>query len=300
MIYIKLFSTSFLAIFVIMPVLSQKVDLNWKVKTDEPIAYKTINETLKNENSGIFEGLIKMMSDTSSTTIDSAKTMNSKYEKFVEAMYGDTKSLEQLSILTKRTDGMIDVKFVLDDFSESNENDSSNTKLFQRMARGVQLRGIINPSGKIESFYTKVDQKNLLSLLFELPTKKVKKGDEWSLSVNWIQMNHQFIADSSYRVNKASLIQLKKENGNQIAVINYNLKEGVFGSLKNPMNQKNVPTTMQMGFEGVAEFSITDGKLINFNGVLSYDATGFQTSSTKQAYILSEITVIPDKLKSYE
>ena len=54
--------------------------------------------------------------------------------------------------------------------------------MMRKSMTGTMLRGTVNKDGSLHSFWVKGEQKNLISLLFELPTQSVKKGDSWTLN----------------------------------------------------------------------------------------------------------------------
>lgn len=55
-------------------------------------------------------------------------------------------------------------------------------------------------------------------MLFELPTKAVQIGDSWSLDINLISNDHNFICDSSYKTNKVTMVEIKKVNGEHSSI----------------------------------------------------------------------------------
>lgn len=90
--------------------------------------------------------------------------------------------------------GNVDIEMLL-------KNDKADTteKLFSGMAKmngNVVLRGKVSPEGEVLSFYYKRAQNNLISMLFELPAKPAKVGDEWNLKVDMITMDQNFKADT--------------------------------------------------------------------------------------------------------
>jgi hypothetical protein len=131
----------------------------------------------------------------------------------------------------------------------------------------------------------KNNQKNLLSLLFELPSTKVKVGDKWSQNVNLIEIDENFICESSNKNNVVSFVKIKKVEDEIIAVLNYDIKEFVSGfyHIENSkiLYGKEIEDRkimMNLGFYGYAEFSITKGRWLLFEGFMITEASGASNS----------------------
>lgn len=163
-------------------------------------------------------------------------------------------------------------------------------KMMQSMTQGVMLRGSVYETGGIHSFWVKSAQKNLIALFFELPTKPVKVGDKWSLDINLITNDQNFDCDSSYKINEVTLADIKKINGETIAVLKYNIVEYVKGNFNTPSffgsegGQKE--TMMKFTHQGIAEFSVDKGRWINYDGIMSLEATGVMTANKKTKFTL--------------
>ena len=280
---------------------SNKVDLKWKIEDDKILAYKTIMEQVD-------IGEIEMPSQTLFDKILKSDPGNiDKYydqiKKFFESFYEGFENYSIITVLEKREDNNIDVKMVYGDFSEkqnTDEPDAADEKsLFKNIMKGVQLRGIINENGGIESFYTKRDQKNLLAAFFQLPEHSINIGDKWELEINWLTTDHYFICQKADRINEVQLIDVVKRDGETIGILKYEIYEKVDGNFKSPLGKGPTPTMMEMRLEGICEFSITAGKWKNYSGLLSFKSTGYQNVSYKQKYALIELEVIPEKVYDY-
>jgi hypothetical protein len=155
------------------------------------------------------------------------------------------------------------------------------------------LRGSVYKNGSLHSFWMKNNQKNLLSLFFELPNKELKKGDSWILSnVNFIGNDHNFICKKAEKKNQITLTDIRKLNGETIAVIDYNILEYVFGDFNTPAFLGNEAgskkTEMKFIYKAQAEFSVEKGKWISYNGIMSLDASGALNSVQKKKFALIE------------
>ncbi|MES1220680.1 MAG: hypothetical protein ABUT20_34590 [Bacteroidota bacterium] len=152
--------------------------------------------------------------------------------------------------------------------------------MMMKLNGNVMLRGAVNEGGSIQSFYVKNDQKNLISMFFELPNRQISVGDKWTLAINFISMDQNFTCDSSFKKNAVTLIDLKQTGGQTIAVLKYDIEEFVLGDFNSPMTGGSKKTTMKMIFNAIAEFSIEKGRWVNYDGILSLKATGVMTSAT--------------------
>jgi hypothetical protein len=161
--------------------------------------------------------------------------------------------------------------------------------LLALMSKGAVLRGAVNADGGIQSFYLKGDQRNLVSLLFELPGKPVNVGDSWSLDVHMISMDQNFVCDSSYRKNVVTLVDIKKVGGETVAVLRYDVAEYVSGNFTSPLAEDPIPTYMKMTHHALASFSVDRGRWISYEAIVAIDSKGFMNT-----HVLRKISLIPD------
>lgn len=155
----------------------------------------------------------------------------------------------------------------------------------QAWLREIQLTGL----WEIHSFWVKSKQKNLIAMFFELPNKPVKVGDTWQIDVNLIANDQNFECDSAYKINMVTLTDIKKINGETIAVIKYEIEEFVDGSFNSPaFFGSGGPTQTMMKFthQAIAEFSIDKGRWISYDGIMGLVASGIMTSNTKKKFSL--------------
>ncbi|SEA53131.1 hypothetical protein [Bizionia paragorgiae] len=166
--------------------------------------------------------------------------------------------------------GNFDVKMIL----KATKADSVETYISKmaKLNKNVVLRGKFTPEGKILSFYYEQNKKNLISLLFELPQKSVKIGDEWNIDVDMISLDQHFKADSLHKKNTVRLKDIVERNGNKIAIIEYDLNEYVSGSLmkKKSLNSKQNELSEKPYLKAIhkiiGEFNIDKGFWISYNG----------------------------------
>jgi len=266
-------------------------DLNWKLINDEKIAYLTVMEQIdsaKVEWPSFFKNFQEIFKD-------SADFEDVDFSKFFESFYKGIENYSMITILQKHHD-WIDVSVIRENFSENEPKDSVG---FQQMFKGIQLRGLLNQNGDIQSFYTKREQKNLLAVFFQLPSHPVKIGDKWKLDLNWITTDHNFSCDSMSRINEVELIDIKVKDNDTIAILKYKNYERIKGDFNFPFANKAVPTMFDMRYDAISEFSISNGRWINYSGIISYKSTGYQNAQYKQRFALIEKKDIPEKILKY-
>ena len=253
---------------------SDAISLKWKLKPDETIGYKTAMEQVESTD---FE-------------IDFGDDKNMPKKEFKEIFDGLKKEFEKTSfIMTMQWNdrGNIETKMFTEGFNDK-DTKPIDPKNFNpaSMMKGIMLRGEINESGQIESFYLKGAQKNLIAMYFELANRPVKIGDTWSLNVSYLQFDQSFVCKSADRTNNVELIDVLKDKNDTIAVIKYDISESASGYMKNPMTNEKIETSLSMSFNGIAEFSVNNGRWIKYNGILETTQKGMMSGSSKQKLAL--------------
>lgn len=259
---------------------SDAIIMKWKLKPDETIGYKTAMEQIEKSDVDIDFGL------GDSIPKNEIKEILDKYRKEFE-------KTSYITTMQWNDRGNIQTKMFNEDFKEK-DTKKFDLKDFnpEDMLKGVLLRGEINENGQIESFYLQNRQKNMIAMFFELPDRPVKIGDTWSLDVSFLQFDQSFVCKSAERTNNVELIEILKESSDTVVVIKYNIYESANGYMKNPMNQQKVETALSMRFTCIAEFSVTKGRWITYNGILETIQKGIMSVSSKQ-----KLALIPfDKL----
>jgi hypothetical protein len=106
-------------------------------------------------------------------------------------------------------------------------------------------------------------------------------------------MDQNFTCDSSSKTNEVTLIGIKKENGDTIAVLKYNISEYVHGNFYMPSfsgNGQEKSTMMDFSYKGIAEFSVEKGRWIKYDGIMNLSAEGAIVSQKKERYALLNIS----------
>ncbi len=260
-----------------------KIVLKWKLKPGEVLTYKTALDEIDTANfkSTTFNigSLIKTLKDSSS---------DKKVDELVKEFNKEFKNTTLISMLTEQRMGIIDIALRLDkkEISGDSTGDSASIaakemlKYFQSLSKGVALRGAVNENGNVQSFYLKNDQRNLIALFYELPDKPIKVGDSWGLDIHFLSMDQNCVCDTSYRKNQVKFIGIKKDGTETIAILKYDIEEYVSGDYGSPMSDKSVKTMMRMTYNGIAEFSVEEGRWKNYNGIMSLTASGIMDSHT--------------------
>ncbi|NOG45775.1 MAG: hypothetical protein HND50_11100 [Calditrichaeota bacterium] len=249
------------------------ITLKWKLKTDETIGYKTAMEQVQSSDFEIDFGDNDMPKD--------------EIKKVFEGLRKEFEKTSFITTMQWNDRGNIETKMFTEGYKES-ESKPLDLKSFEpsSMMKGVMLRGEINENGQIQSFYLKSAQKNLIAMFFELPNKPVGLGDTWALGVSYLQFDQSFVCKSANSDNRVELIDILVEQNDTIVVLKYDISEHAEGFIKNPMTNKKVQTSLSMDFNGIAEFSVSEGRWTNYNGILETTQKGMMTGSSKQKLAL--------------
>ena len=271
---------------------NQTVDLKWEIGENEKLNYATVMSDIDTSSIEMdFGGLFKSLSDSTESGLKESKDF---FKKFNDAF----KNLDYVTTLSKEENGVIEIVMATRPKENVNETEIDSTdskeaemlKMMQSLNQGIMLRGSVYESGDIHSFWVKSNQKNLIAIFFQLPANPVKIGDKWSLDVNLIANDQNFECDSAYKVNEVTLTDIKKVDGETVAVLKYNIIEYVNGDFNSPSFFGNEggkkKTMMKFSHQGIAEFSIDNGRWITYDGIMSLEASGVLTANKKTKFTL--------------
>jgi hypothetical protein len=241
------------------------VALRWNVKKE--IAYSTTIDTIRNKSS-----LAEEIASKSPASSD--KPGNPPPDLIAEL--SKPRNYEMISTLFPLDSGDIAIELRIVEIKGKEEPNTEAGKALSELYKGMkgrlQFRAHINTKGDITSFWLPQPQKNIVSLMFQLPSAPVKVGDEWDIDVNFIHMSANFICSNSKFKNLAKLVDIKKEAEDMVASIEYDIYEKVEGTF-DVLDSKPVTT---MTFKGNADFLINKGRWRFF--------TGTMTTSVKQDF----------------
>lgn len=280
--------------FVTIATFGQKIDLEWKIGAQEKLSYMTVMSEIDTASVDVnFNGLSRSFSDSTGRGISEVKDF---FEKLNDAY----KNVDLLTTLKNRGDGVVDIVMVASrdeqyqlkaDTSDRRQRDI--IKALQAMTQGVALRGSVFATGGMHSFWVKSNQKNLISVFFELPTKPVRVGDEWELDINLIANDQNFACDSAYKRNRVTLTDIRKVQGERIAVLKYDIVEYVKGPFTAPAfggkGGTQTETMMKFTYQAIAEFSIDKGRWVSYDGIMTLVASGVMNANKKTKFTLIRV-----------
>ncbi len=267
------------------------VFLKWKLKPGEILTYKTEMREIDTANHKDFDmsGMVRAISGKDTSKLADMRKLWSKISKEIQ-------NFDMITQLTEKHKGVITIEMMainrdntVPKLRAKNADDSLKNigKLLRLLTNGVKLRGAVNEDGSIQSFYTKNDQRNLLSVFFELPAKNIKVGDSWALDVHLLSADENFVCDSAFKKNQVTFIAFENINGEHIATLKYDILEYMHGDFKSPMGEGAQKLMMKMTHQAIARFSIEKGRWIFYEGVMSLSSSGMMTSqSTKKLSLL--------------
>ena len=297
------------------------IELKWKILPNDSLVYQTVmteigESTFEMDFGGFFDSMLDSHSSESkifgkeffktlkeslnNTDLITVLTPSKYFENVIDiVLFAEKKeapipeeSDEQIEMMEDRVSD--DEEMEVED-QDTSEFDPAKKMInaMKEMLKGVLLRGSVNTNGTLHSFWLKSSQKNLISIFFELPGKPIRVGDTWILhNVNFIGNDHNFVCEEAKKRNIVKLIEIKKEKGQTIAVIEYDLYEYVSGEFNAPTlflgGSHKEKTVMTFVFKALAEFSIEEGKWISYNGIMALKTSGVMTTNQKQKFALIE------------
>ena len=278
----KLFLTILLITLNITAQEKETVDLNWKIS--DTLVYKTVMKDV----------LLKK-----GTRESQKDSISEKISGIFKEMQEQMSNLKYETKLFPDKNGHVDIAMML----KKEKGDTTQT-LFSGIAQingNVLLRGKVSSQGELLSLYYKREQSNLISILFELPTRPIKVGDEWSLKVDMISMDQNFKADTIFKKNIVRLKDLKMRNGNKIAIIEYDIQEyvsGDFGVGMSPMilgDSADKKTFMKMSHKAIGEFDIEKGFWVLYDGIMDLETNFMPMSMGMGGKKRTEFKLTPEK-----
>ncbi len=257
----------------------EHVRINWKIKKKEIIAYRTIMSEIEETK---FQGTNYMNSLMDSLGLKELSNLFD-FAELTKQLKKESENYETISTLQNSAD-LIYVRMVR---KLKDGTISTSTGFIDGITKGIQFRGYLSKKGDIYSYYLKSQQKNILALLFQLPSTKVKVGDSWSVDSQWFTADQSFKCEKAERVNQVTLEKLIIEKRDTIALISYNLRELMEGETQIPWSKEVKKSRMTMTYKGVSEFNITQGRWEKFAVIMDLETTGLQNIKQKILYSLT-------------
>ncbi|WP_298148831.1 hypothetical protein [Flavobacterium sp.] len=274
----------------------EKITLEWKLAKNDTLKYKTTMKESKEQleqndadTTSLFSGnefqkLRESVADfNAGVRYETHLYPNKKNEKLIDIemlMFNDLNSspfarLKEEIKTTEADKKSKKKKNKNKDKIDETENDSIKFENLYKdivsLKGNIALRGRISQSGEVVSTYYKNSQRNLIALLFELPNRKVEVGEKWQLNLNFIEMDQNFLCDNFSRENAVFIEQIIEKENDKIAVVKYNIQEYIDGDFESPLvgifgMEANEKTFMKFSYIATANFSITKGKWITYDG----------------------------------
>ena len=257
--------------------------LRWNLKDNETLVYDTELKAV----AGNYEDLITVFDNLKEGDSETAAYLQDEFDK-METIQKDS---IMKTILEKDNDGIMQMTMIVGP-GQKISDDLSVVEELTGHDSGVMLRGAVDLSGKIESFWVKRGQKNLVSMLLELPADNVSIGDSWSLDINFIENDHTFICSDAEKKNTVTLLDIVEDGNDTVAVMKYDIYELVSGTFPGAtfgLDIDIVDVTVRVGYRGIAEFSIKEGRWLKYSGIMDMENKGFQESA-----LVRKITMKPE------
>ncbi len=248
--------------------------LRWKMNGTEILVYDTELKEVTGDHEdlpGVFDSLQPGDSET-------AAYLQDEFEK-IETIQKDS---IMKTILQKDSEDLIQMTMIVGPGQKISDDFSVVDDLIGHDS-GVMLRGAVDSSGKIESFWVQRGQKNLVAMLLELPENRVNIGDTWSIDINFIENDQTFICSNADRENTVTLLDLREEDEDTVAVVKYDIHEFVSGTFPGAtfgLDMDIIDITISIGFRGLAEFSLGKGMWLRYDGIMDMENKGLQDSRT--------------------
>lgn len=267
--------------------------LKWKIAPDETLIYSDVlqkSESSQPLNNQTHDSLVNLPGN-SLLLQDSSFMLN-----------WQGKGLDVLSYhlsISKTAHGNLDVKLMLDSITDDvyQTVDSNNVfallilQMLQSMPIGYQLNASVTENGDLQSFWLNQRNKNFMTLLFDLPNQPVKIGDSWTIPATLSELEESAKCTRSSLNNRVQLIDIKYLGKDTIAVLNYTIQEDLGGYYSLPAflskENKVVEFDIQHSFQARGEFSVTNGRWINYEGILLEKAIGSMEESKTTTFKLA-------------
>jgi len=297
-------SSWILVLLVVLPALSaeanppavpapQKVQLRWKVPRESPLGYELITQQVAPGR-----GTLRLdLSELKKSGLP-VKQRQSIYELQTPS------KAAMAAVLSAKPSGELSAKVVVTrvevpEKKRPSKKDRELAQAMKQMEGTVRLRGSLTDWGFVTSDL-KREQRNLLALLFELPSKPVAVGDTWTHSADLVKMGANWEGESE-SLNQVQLVSLEKEaEGRTVARIDFTIAERQDGRFSDRRMKKDLPAMMEMFFVGRGEFLVEQGRWRRLAGRLTTRATGVVKTDSEQQLTLTPLDAIPPQVLAAE
>jgi hypothetical protein len=266
-----------LLLFIIFTVVSCKKEqyqLKWKLPEGDVLIYKIQMETIDSLSS-VTEDNMMVLADMVAKMYGDSINVPNKTKDLYKGLVRQLNMLTYFSILRKGPDKDLKIDFITRQVKEYEQ--VKYLDIYNKFIRKAFFKGSLTPNGKLlsEKGGNVFDPK--INILFELPDKPVTIGDTWSLNIRPPEHAISKSQLDSIR-NIVKFSDLVVENGDSIAILEY--------QLQSPDKSGNA-----IRFTGKVKFSITQGKWLEYTGILSQKTSGLLPMNHVQKIKLNEISI---------
>jgi len=268
----------------------QRVQLRWKVPQGTPVGYEFIAQQVE-------PGTDTLRLDIS-VLKKSQLTPRQRQSVYQLQIPSET---AMAAVLSAKPSGDLDAKVVLTRMTmpkkkkRPSKEDRELAKALEKNLWTVKVRANMTDWGFVTTDL-KREQRNLVAIMFELPSKPVAVGDVWTHSADLVRMGTGWEGQSE-SINRVELTALERDaQGHTVAVIDFTLaelQEGRFSDVRMP---KPIPASMEMSFVGRGEFLVDQGRWKRLAGRMTTRASGPMVTDMEQQLTLTPLDLIPPKV----
>lgn len=247
---------------ILVPVLrAGAVELKWDLGDKKALTFKAVTREvdLKQDPDAKFpvrETLDALKDPTSAL----GTQMIEKWKARIKALQVP-KDADALAVVRARSDRHREALLIRPNAGMPGTNSEAGLfdKLIEKKTGIVDLRLLLGADGTNKSFYLDAQARSWAAFAFELPAAGVRAGDTWELNAHLVQLAGNFKVSAQSRISRVELLDLKKEDGGEIAEIAYFHGEFVEGLAPQPFGQPQKQVFAAAIF-GRGEFHVTQGR----------------------------------------
>jgi hypothetical protein len=271
----------------------QRVQLRWKVTEERPLAYEFVTREVSTGKRTLRVDLSELK--------QSKLTAKQRQELF--EVHLPTQSA-LAAVLTAKPSGDVAAKVLVTRVTlakpkRPTKADKQFASAAERTVGKVQIRATMTDWGFVTTDLDR-EQRNLVALMFELPSKPVAVGETWTHSADLVKMGAGWEGESE-TLNRVELVELNQEaEGRTVAIIDFTLAERQEGKLADRRMKKQVPAAMEMTFVGRGEFLVEEGRWRRMAGRMTSRSKGPVQANSEQQFTLTPLDPIPPKVLAAE
>lgn len=153
--------------------------------------------------------------------------------------------------------------------------------------RSALLRGELDSQGNVLSFFLPTSQKNVLSLLFQLPDRIVRVGESWELPVSLTALGNGYYSEDPRRFARAKLSEIRANaSGGPVARLVYVVDEDVAGTLQLDLDDEPETFRFRASYVGAGSFDVESGCWAEYVGYLALMTSGPVAAPADTIYAL--------------